>query len=100
MLLQPFVENAFKHGTSKDIQHPRIQVNINILNNSELEFMVKNSKSPENQHDRDGYTEGIGLKNVKKRLEILYPGHHRLDIAEEPDQFNVHLRIELNQPKT
>jgi len=100
MLLQPFVENAFKHGTSKGIQHPWILVKIEIKNNSDLVFTVRNSKSSETQKDNNGYTEGIGLKNVKKRLEILYPGHYLLDIQENPDEFGIRLNMELNQLKT
>lgn len=100
MLLQPFIENAFKHGTSHDIQQPWLEVNLSVRNRSELSFSVRNSKSPENSRDQSGYTEGIGLKNVKKRLKILYPGHHRLKISEEPETFGISLDLELNHLKS
>ncbi len=100
MLLQPFIENAFKHGTSHDIQQPWLKVKISIRDHADLTFIVRNSKSPESQMDQSGYTEGIGLKNVKKRLNILYPGHHRLEIEEAPDEFGIQLELSLNQLKT
>ena len=100
MLLQPFIENAFKHGASNDIQQPWIQVNLSVNKASALSFAVKNSKSPESRQVLSGYTEGIGLKNVKKRLKILYPDHHRLEIREEPETFGIRLELELNHLKT
>jgi sensor histidine kinase YesM len=100
MLLQPFVENAFKHGTSKDIKDPWIQVKIEARKNSTLEFMVQNSRSSDKQKDSSGYSEGIGLKNVKKRLKILYPENHTLEIQQEPHRFGIHLHITLNQLRT
>ena len=100
MLLQPFIENAFKHGASNDIQQPWIQVNLSVNEASALSFTVKNSKSPESRQVLSGYTEGIGLKNVKKRLKILYPDHHRLEIREEPETFGIRLELELNHLKT
>ncbi len=100
MLLQPLIENAFKHGTSKDIEHPWIKVKIGIKNDSTLEFTVRNSRAPDSQRDDSGYTEGIGLKNVKKRLNILYPEFHRLEIQEKPDVFIVQLNVELNHLKS
>jgi len=100
MLLQPLIENAFKHGTSKDIDHPWIKVKIRIKNSSTLEFTVQNSRSPDSQKDECEYTEGIGLKNVKKRLNILYPDFHQLDIQEQPDVFRIQLNVELNHLKS
>jgi LytS/YehU family sensor histidine kinase len=96
MLLQPFVENAFKHGTSKDIKNPWIQVELSIQNNSILDFVVLNSRSSDKQNDSSGYTEGIGLKNVKKRLKILYPDNHLLEIHEKLQTFGIHLQLTLN----
>lgn len=92
LLLIPFVENSFKHGASKMISHPCIKLCINIEDN-ELNFLLINSKPATveliNQNN------GIGLKNVKKRLQLLYPGAHELNIIPETESFTVFLKIQL-----
>jgi two-component system, LytTR family, sensor kinase len=89
MLFIPFVENAFKHGKKK-ISHPGIIVNLKV--NSELiEFDVTNHVS-ENivENDEDG---GIGLQNITRRLELLYPERHEFTIEENDNKFFVKLII-------
>lgn len=100
MLLQPFIENAFKHGTSHDMHQQWLNVEISVRDHSNLTFTVRNSKSSDPPMDRSGYTEGIGLKNVKKRLKILYPGHHQLEINERSGVFSIQLDLGLNHLKT
>ena len=92
LLLIPFVENAFKH-----ISHHKNQLNFIRLemsmNNGTLHFAIENSKEPvEETTDRHA---GIGLNNVKRRLELLYPGKHQLTIINETDTFNVNLAIKI-----
>ena len=94
MILQPFVENAFKHGISKDVGMQWLSLEIRV-NNGRLDFRVKNPRVAESSTDETGYTEGIGLKNVKKRLNILYPDRHKLNIKEEPNTFTIDLSIDL-----
>ena len=93
MLLIPFVENAFKHGldpTRKSV----IQFKMTITNDSMLHFCGRNTihRSHQNLNDAES---GIGLENVKKRLALLYPGAHFLEIKEE-EYFEVDLKLELN----
>ena len=95
MILQPFVENAFKHGISKEVGMQWLNIGI-IVVNGHLEFRVKNPRVPESSNDETGYTEGIGLNNVKKRLSILYPGRHKLNIKEENNSFAISLNIDLD----
>ena len=90
MLLIPFVENAFKHGGM--MQRPEIHVSLSVINN-ELRFEVKN-KFEESDAVKDK-TSGIGLANVQRRLELLYPGKHVLKIDKQPGWFNVNLLISL-----
>ena len=90
MLLIPFVENAFKHGGM--LQHPEIQVYLSVINN-ELRLTVKN-KFEESKAVKDK-TSGIGLVNVKRRLELLYPGKHVLRIDKQPGWFFIDLLITL-----
>jgi two-component system, LytTR family, sensor kinase len=90
MLLIPFVENAFKHGGS--LQQPSIHVSMAVID-SELHFIVKNKF--EERGDLKDKTSGIGLANVKRRLELLYPGKHVLKIDKQSDWFTIDLVIIL-----
>ena len=96
LLLIPFVENSFKHGASKMITQPWVKLYIYIENNR-LQFTIRNSKpSSTEMRTRNG---NIGLKNVKKRLELLYPGTHELNIVSEPDSYAVYLILQLQDIK-
>ena len=92
MLLIPFVENAFKHGGSL-IQHPEIYIYLAVDHN-QLHFTVKN-KFEEQETTKDK-TSGIGLANVIRRLELLYPEKHSLLIDKKEDWFTVSLQVTLN----
>ena len=86
MILLPFVENSFKHGALKD---GKLKVNITINSNSEtIKFKIKNSSKTEIITNH-----GIGLDNIKKRLELLYKNQYRLDITNDEDIFKVELRL-------
>jgi sensor histidine kinase YesM len=96
LLLIPFVENSFKHGTSKMLAHPWLKLQMTIENNM-LHFSVANSRPPEAETQlKKG---NIGLKNVKKRLELLYPGTHELNIVSKPESFFVYLKVPLQETK-
>lgn len=92
MLLIPFVENAFKHGVGL-IEQPLIDIFLKIEDKT-LYFEVLNKIAPESAEDKDPAS-GIGLKNVKRRLELLYPGKHSLDINSEQGRFSVKLALQL-----
>ena len=94
LLLIPFVENSFKHGTSKMLAHPWVKLQVTIENNM-LHFSVANSRPQETETQlKKG---NIGLKNVKKRLELLYPGTHELNIVSKPESFFVSLKVPLQE---
>jgi hypothetical protein len=84
-----FVENAFKHGVSYR-QESFIEIEISCPDDK-LEFTCRNSRIPK-EEDQQG---GVGLKNVKQRLELIYGNNYTLDIKDEPDSYNVHLIIPL-----
>ena len=90
LILIPFVENSFKHSKIEDISRGWINMELKTSGNG-IEFMVTNS-IPEKDHkkDREG---GIGLENVKRRLELIYPGRYILEINEVNDLFSVKLNI-------
>src|SRR5690606_37116608 len=97
MLLIPFVENCFKHGANKNIDKTHIFINIEIVD-MYLTFKVSNT-IPRNalKKQNDAHTGGIGLSNVKKRLELGYnPKDYQLSIFEKEDTFNVILKLKSN----
>ena len=90
MLLIPFVENAFKHGVGL-ILNPTIDIELHTENNR-LIFEVKNKVNRQFKEVKDGAS-GIGLANVKRRLELLYPDNHQLTIKDEADFYLIRLVI-------
>ncbi|MDQ6608945.1 MAG: histidine kinase, partial [Bacteroidota bacterium] len=96
LLLIPFVENSFKHGTSKMLSRPWVNLNI-IIENERFYFMLNNSKPDEYIHPNN--KSGIGLTNVQKRLGLLYPGNYELLVTEESQHYTVLLEINLQPPK-
>lgn len=92
LLLLPLVENCFKHGSSKLIDQPWIKIQAERKENF-LQMKLINAK-PIGEINNN-FENGIGLKNVQKRLEILYPNKHELKIISEPDVFIVNLKLEL-----
>ncbi len=94
MLLIPFVENAFKHGISfREPSH--IKVGLEVKGKT-LYFDVYNSKHVKQGNDPEKHKSGIGLMNVKQRLQLLYPNRHELIIRETGKEFFVHLTITLS----
>jgi LytS/YehU family sensor histidine kinase len=92
MLFIPFVENAFKHGEIKT-PLPGIKIKLNITNPKNLNFTVENVVSSIDVQNNIQTSGGIGLENVKRRLQLIYPGRHKLKIVEENNRFIVHLLI-------
>lgn len=90
MLLIPFVENAFKHSRIEDLENGWIDIRLS-TDDHQVMFEVKNSLP------REGFTKdkvgGIGLENVKRQLELIYPGNHELNIEKKDDTFEVFLKI-------
>lgn len=93
MLLIPFVENAFKHGTGM-IEDAQITIQLKI-EKDKLWFTVQNRYDPSSIEIRDK-TSGIGLTNVKRRLNLLYGDKQRLLITKKDNWFNVSLQLNLN----
>ncbi|HEY5391740.1 MAG TPA: histidine kinase [Hanamia sp.] len=92
LLLIPFLENSFKHGASKMLEHPWIKLWIEVKS-TELDFSLSNSMPSSN--DDCNQKKGIGLKNVKKRLALLYPQTHSLSIESSPGIFIVKMKVPL-----
>ena len=94
LLLVPFVENAFKHGPAKQDEQARIRVQLN-LEGSRLHFQIANTY--EEAAEAPAIQSGIGLANVRQRLQLLYPNRHHLDIR-QGDCFEVDLHLDLETP--
>jgi len=85
-----FIENAFKHGAKANSHNPYIHIVFDIERDDRVIFTVGNSTDPSRQKPAKG---GLGLSNVKKRLELLYPGEHELNINETYNRYRVELTI-------
>ena len=92
LLLIPFVENAFKHISHSSEKKNFVKVDLSRLNGT-LFFSVENSKD-NNQKITEEHG-GIGLINVKRRLDLIYPGKHHLDITEKNELYKIELKIEV-----
>jgi len=92
LLLLPLAENCFKHGIGKS--KGIIQIDIQ-YSGHQLHFRTKNPVARrENLVNKD--QGGIGIKNVEKRLNLLYPDKHQLRFTENEDLFSVDLKIDLD----
>jgi len=91
LLMIPFVENSFKHGASKMLKDPWIQLSIQ-ADEEILHFTLVNNKPAEESITAK---KGIGLSNVKKRLELLYTQNHLLLIESTENTFTVNMQIPL-----
>jgi LytS/YehU family sensor histidine kinase len=94
LLMIPFVENSFKHGVSQMLQYPWIVLRIHVEGDY-LKFFLSNSK-PVNSTGESG-RKGIGLNNVKKRLQILYPGKHSIHIGSDEESHTVAMEIQVTE---
>jgi len=88
LLFIAFIENAFKHGCKTRQEHPFIHIIFNLEKTDQVGFSITNNKEATPTNPKSG---GIGLANVKKRLELLYPGKHELIIQDSVTLFSVQL---------
>ncbi len=91
LLLLTFVENAFKHGVSQEINRATIDISLR-TQGQRIIFCIKNTVPTEVPQDEDTKP-AIGLKNVRKQLELLYPNAHRLQLDEAKGTFAVTLDL-------
>lgn len=92
LLFIPFVENAVKHNTDSE-QASFVHLAFKACDHR-LFFQCINSK-PAVGEDKENYTGGLGLKNIRRRLELLYPGCHSLEILENKQSYTVNLHLNL-----
>ncbi|MEO0333457.1 MAG: histidine kinase [Bacteroidota bacterium] len=92
LILLSIVENAFKHGASGDIDSPKIEIEI-AEKNATVFCKASNTKSQYPGGINDAYKEGIGLTNIKRQLNLVYPNQHELLIDDLECSFSVALSI-------
>lgn len=89
LLTFTFIENAFKYGLKS--QNPFIKQKV-IINENQFLFIVENDKEKLSEKNKFG---GIGIENIKKRLQLLYPNQHQLEIKNLENSFRIELKINL-----
>jgi len=95
LLLLPLLENSFKHGMSQQLEQKWISLELHVEKNN-LYFKLANSKDPDEIKDTiPGKTKGIGLENVKRRLNLLYPGKHKMQVTDDAEMFLVSIELQI-----
>lgn len=94
LILMVFVENAFKHSLSSQKDRITIKIEVTFDQQGVLHFACYNSHRQETNNDN--LSKGIGLENVRKRLEMIYPDKHQLEIDNREDEYLVNLKLDLN----
>lgn len=97
LILSVFIENAFKHSVSSQTDQIDITIKVNVDDNGKLNFYCTNTYLE--QSNIDNLDRGIGLDNVKKRLELIYPNSHDLKINTSNGLYNAELTVDLTKHK-
>jgi len=93
LIFLPFVENSFKHGLKSGAENAFVKIKIEVSGN-DLSFDIENSKGKLVETENSKY-KGIGIENVKKRLDLIYPGSYSLKITDEGNIYKVVLRLQI-----
>ncbi len=96
LILLSLVENAFKHGASGSVKKAIIRIKVEVTNN-QLSVVVFNSKPVVVQNDQTNFKAGIGVSNIKRQLELVYPEKYTLTTEEEEETYRVELKIILQE---
>jgi len=97
LILIPFVENCFKHGASHMLQHPWINLTVEVKETT-LTMKLMNGKAPVKENEQN--KTGIGISNIRQRLDLLYKHKYDLQIKEDEEIFVVNLKVELTRNKS
>lgn len=96
LMFIPFIENCFKHGLGNQISKGFVYIQLEVRGN-EVDLHIENSKAeamPKQVHPRSG---GIGLVNVRRRLDLLYPNRYKLQVEDAPTTYTVRLNLRLEE---
>jgi len=95
LLFVPLIENAFKHGISSQPKNKCISLTIEVIDNK-IYFKLKNSKGKIGNTLKNNSKGGIGIMNVRKRLNLLFPNTHEITVTNKDDYFLVEVSITKN----
>lgn len=96
LMFIPFIENSFKHGMNNLISDGFVRINL-FIKESEINMQIDNNSGHEVLKKLDNKNSGgIGLINIKRRLKLLYPQKHKLDLEQTNNTYTVKLNIQLN----
>lgn len=90
LLFLSLVENAFKHGASQALDHAWVEIDL-VSDAQQVTFEISNSKPPAIGSGKS--VPSIGIRNLERQLELLYPGAHELRLSETEDSYSAHLSI-------
>ena len=96
MLFLTFLENSFKHGINQKAEGGFVKIKMEV-DSEQLHFKIQNSKPEEKEQRLNGKSGGIGINNIKKRLALLYPDKHDLNISDIGGSYMVDLKLNLRE---
>ena len=94
LLLTPFIENAFKYLSDFEEKSNYVQISLK-ADETQINFQIENTFETEIVEAKSTKSTGIGIENVKKRLALIYPKQHQLELSQTEDTFIVHLNIQI-----
>jgi len=95
LLLLTFLENAFKHVVSQEISTASIDISIK-GDTRNIKFKIENTKPGISENNDTSDREAIGLKNIEKQLNLLYPNNYKLEVTNKRERYSVNLKITSN----
>jgi two-component system LytT family sensor kinase len=95
LLFIPFLENSFKHGMTDLLGQGYVHIHLT-AQQEQVNFSIENTKLPARPSQGAKRSGGIGLENIRRRLQLLYPGKYTLKIEETPNTYRVSLVLQLN----
>ncbi len=98
LILLSIVENAFKHGVSRETENAEIKIDLELTDDS-FTFEVFNTKSESIARNETEDTKGIGVSNVRKQLDLVYENKYTLDVEEKENSYRVFLKLNLKSDK-
>jgi len=96
LILLTFVENAFKHGVSQELNKALIELSIETTD-TEIVFKLKNSKPKTTIENSTSDKKSIGMQNTEKQLDLLYPNAYQLDINDRILEYSLELKLQLHE---
>lgn len=96
LILLTFVENAFKHGVSQELNKALIELSI-VTTDTEIFFKLKNSKPKSYAENVISDKDSIGMQNTKKQLDLLYPNAYELKVENTAANYSLELKLELHE---